>query len=68
MAKVVKVPCQLEAFSFRKTTQDWVISFTVQQEQLDFAKPLMELMNSSFVIACVNVEDEQEVSKALKGS
>lgn len=63
---VIKIPCQLEGFKFRKANQDWIIEFSVQPEQLDFAKPLMKLMNESFAIVCVNIKSIDELNESLQ--
>jgi hypothetical protein len=62
----IKIPCQLENFTYRKTTGEWVISFTVQKAQRHFAQPLQDEMESNFVIACVKIKSLNEVSEIMK--
>ncbi len=62
----IKIPCQLENFSYRKATGEWVVTFTVQKAQLHFAQPLQDEMESNFVLACIKVTSLDEVTEIMK--
>ncbi len=63
--KALKIPCQLEGFSYRKASGDWAITFIVQKSQLGFAQPLQFEIDSNFVIACIKVKSLEEVSELM---
>jgi hypothetical protein len=66
MSAVVKIPCSLEVFKFRKTDQDWSIGFSIAPEFIEAAKPLMKMMNKHFILACIQVDDIQEAKTVLQ--
>lgn len=65
-AEVIKVLCQLEGFTYRKATGEWIMSFVIQKPQLKHAQPLQNEMESNFVIACVKVKSLEEVETIMR--
>lgn len=62
----IKLPVTLEGFSFNKRTQDWNISFTMQPENLEMGKPLMNHMGDHFVLMLVRVKSMDTLRDALE--
>lgn len=64
--QTVKIPASLEVFKFRKTDQDWSLGFAIAPEFIEHAKPLMKMMNKSFILVCVQVDDITEARTLLQ--
>lgn len=64
--EIMKVPVQLEGFSFRKTTQDWGITFSLQPENLPYGQPLQGHMNQHFIIALIKISDKDKVKDIME--
>lgn len=64
--KVLKIPCQLEGFKFKKTSQEWEATFTLQKEDIEYAKPLMDQLGQSFVMVLVHIKDKGQAIELLK--
>ena len=63
---ILKVPVQLEDFKWRKGTQDWGITFSLQPENLKYGQPLQDEMNNHFVLALIKITDKKEALEVLK--
>ncbi|CAG0980984.1 hypothetical protein ANRL2_02436 [Anaerolineae bacterium] len=66
--EILKLPVILDGFAFKKQSQDWNISFTMQSEHLEMGKPLMNHMGDHFVLMLVKIKDLDQLRETLKGA
>jgi hypothetical protein len=64
--EIIKVPGQVTGFTYKKTTCEWDITFTVQPENLAHAQPLQDEMGNYFILCFIRVSNKGEADGILR--
>ena len=62
---VLQIPCCFDDYKLKKTTSEMVLSFTIPQEKVDLAKPLLNEINEQFVIILYKLNDIKDADLAI---
>ena len=53
----LKIPVSLDDFKYRKSGQDWSITFVMESANLRLGKPLMDYIGQHFILCLIPVKN-----------
>ena len=68
--EILKIPCIVTGFQWKKMAQEWDLTLTIQSENLDQVQPIQDEMGNHFVACFIKITPDikDEMSrKGLKG-
>lgn len=64
--EILQIPAIVTGFTWKKMAQEWDITFTVQQENLEYAQPLQDEMGNHFIVCFVRVDSKEQAETVLR--
>ena len=59
MPEVLKVPCIVTGFAWKKMVQEWDLTVTVQPENLPYVQPMQDEMGNHFILCFVKITKDK---------